>query len=94
MNEPVIIDTTNNLYILNTSNGIYEEWTELFKEDIGKLVDDNSSSHYFIVVINWKKLKSGNYKIECVLDGTLDYRCNKCVLLLNSKGEILKNGKV
>jgi hypothetical protein len=85
MNEPVIINTTNNLYILNTSK---------FKEDIGKLVNNNSSNHYFIVVINWKKLKSGNYKIECVLDGTLDYRCNKCVLLLNSKGEILKNGKV
>jgi len=85
MNEPVIINTTNNLYILNTSK---------FKEDIGKLVNNNSSNHYFIVVINWKKLKSGNYKIECVLDGTLDYRCNKYVLLLNSKGEILKNGKV
>ena len=94
LNENIIVDATQNLYVFNAKENEYEEWTSLFHGEIGELVDGNLSSNYYVDVHKLTKLKSGNYKIKAELYGTLMGDGKTFMLLLSKTGTILKKSNL
>ena len=88
--EPIFVDNLNNLWV-NSETGV-EEWVKLIgKTYIGKLIDKNTSFAYFVEVLNFKKLSSGNYRTTLKLEGTLNPHYSPVyTFLLRPTGKIIK----
>lgn len=91
--ENIIVDSISNLWVFSRSKMDYEEWGELFCDDLNKFT--RLSAWYYNVKVNaLKKMPSGNYKVTAEIEGDL-YPTKYIVdMMLDESGNIIKIKKI